>query len=733
MQRASLMSIALLMLAGILLGGMAAWAAPAGQEPEPKVDVWMSTTAGGGPVLRFPAGTTNVYAVMHYANFNNTTVQVTLRDDLGVTLFQTTNTYSYTDTRTLFNVTGDQVFVAYWDHINDHAAEMKFQIDQALITDTRKITTTVQAAMSEATLVSAGLQGVRRFSLPSTTYGHIDQARAALSRLLDHGTEATTAGKSLEQIRALVQQMQQEALTALGEIRQAQYGTRAGNFQTYLPVIVKRQSAGTVQPPNRALPQTPGCDQNLDPQAFTTYLDIMNGQGQFLPKASIDWIVGNPGSAAHVELLARPSSVYIQSVNLPSASHTSLITATVRDARCIPVQDGVQVSFTTTDPALGTVRPPTAPTFTDSQGRAGLAVTRLDAGNSLGSGFVSVTATVGSAVGARLVTLIGGPKSIQVSPTNRYLRVTTGDATRVVAVVRDDFNRDVADGTQVTFSVNPADAGFLSRTTVTTTNGTASTFLSPLNRRGPATVVAAAGTVTGFAEIAVVGPAHVVTVTAVPDTIWIGSPAALSDIHIQAVDDAGFPAPDDTEFQLEIFDPLLGYFEEGIAPERSRIKLPIRLGQATARLLPQPAGLTGSIGIGAQGVVDPVENETTVTVARSPMTVTVTAAPSSIATGGQVSTITARVLDIKGEPVIDGMQVVFRTTLGTVDPITTTTSGGTATTRLTSGSTTGLATVTATAGTSLSGVASGNTTVTITGGSAAPVAVGLKPTAKLKH
>jgi hypothetical protein len=79
------------------------------------------------------------------------------------------------------------------------------------------------------------------------------------------------------------------------------------------------------------------------------------------------------------------------------------------------------------------------------------------------------------------------------------------------------------------------------------------------------------------------------------------------------------------------------------------------------------------------------------------------------------------------------MQVVFRTTLGTVDPITTTTSGGTATTRLTSGSTTGLATITATAGTSLSGVASGNTTVNITGGSAAPVAVGLKPTAKLKH
>jgi len=89
-----------------------------------------------------------------------------------------------------------------------------------------------------------------------------------------------------------------------------------------------------------------------------------------------------------------------------------------------------------------------------------------------------------------------------------------------------------------------------------------------------------------------------------------------------------------------------------------------------------------------------------------PYTVTVVPDPTSIPIGGYTSTIEATVVDEYENPV-DPVTVTFTTSLGAILPLTDTTSNGEAFTTLTSGSTRGTATVTATAY-----LKAGNTSVT---------------------
>jgi len=83
-----------------------------------------------------------------------------------------------------------------------------------------------------------------------------------------------------------------------------------------------------------------------------------------------------------------------------------------------------------------------------------------------------------------------------------------------------------------------------------------------------------------------------------------------------------------------------------------------------------------------------------------PMTVTITAAPTTIpADGSSISIITATVVDTYTNPVADGTVVTFTTNLGSFPsaPYTNTTTSGVATATLTSGTVAGTATITATA------------------------------------
>ena len=81
-----------------------------------------------------------------------------------------------------------------------------------------------------------------------------------------------------------------------------------------------------------------------------------------------------------------------------------------------------------------------------------------------------------------------------------------------------------------------------------------------------------------------------------------------------------------------------------------------------------------------------------------PATLELAATPIRLGAGGRQAVVTATVRDEGGSAVSDGAEVAFTTTLGSVSPITVTTTAGRATTILTSGELTGTAIIEATAG-----------------------------------
>jgi adhesin/invasin len=92
------------------------------------------------------------------------------------------------------------------------------------------------------------------------------------------------------------------------------------------------------------------------------------------------------------------------------------------------------------------------------------------------------------------------------------------------------------------------------------------------------------------------------------------------------------------------------------------------------------------------------DNGTVTTIVRGPaVKIDLAAYPDRIAPDGHRATIVAQVADDEGWNVADGTQVTFSTTLGTLDPLSGTTAEGLVTTTLTSGATTGIAQVQATA------------------------------------
>jgi|GEM_PF-1044072 len=103
--------------------------------------------------------------------------------------------------------------------------------------------------------------------------------------------------------------------------------------------------------------------------------------------------------------------------------------------------------------------------------------------------------------------------------------------------------------------------------------------------------------------------------------------------------------------------------------------------------------------------------------------VTVTAGNSTLPADGTSTTlITVTVLDSNGSTIANGTPVTFSITAGSLSAYSATTSGGTATTTLTSATTSGTSTVTAT-----SGGSSGNTTVTFSSGAANTISVTASP------
>jgi uncharacterized repeat protein (TIGR01451 family) len=272
----------------------------------------------------------------------------------------------------------------------------------------------------------------------------------------------------------------------------------------------------------------------------------------------------------------------------------------------------------------------------------------------------------------------GAPDSLQLSlpPV-----ITANTITTSTARVLDRWANAVADGTPVLFSSNTfvtPDPG------ASTVAGVATARLRAGKTAGVAIVTATAGSAvdTGTIEV-LAGPVGELRLTAVQSTRTVGEPV---EMRAAAFDSFGNPV----EAGIPVsFTTTLGEIQPFIRNTNA-------MGVVTATLT---STRTGTAVVTAHAVG--VQSSTVVRYVPAAVTqLSVIADPTALSVGGATSRITATVTDRYGNRAGDGIPVTFRSSpLGSINPVTTTTVAGLATSILTSGPVPGQTTVTATVGT----------------------------------
>ena len=374
-----------------------------------------------------------------------------------------------------------------------------------------------------------------------------------------------------------------------------------------------------------------------------------------------------PTAAAHLRVEADPEQIPAD------GKSTSTITATVTDVQNNPVPDGTLVKFTT---SLGTIGPGTVETL------AGIAVATLHSGKDPGTATVTVkvetltqqvTVEFLSAVPAFL-TVVADPVQIPADGTS---------TSTITATVSDAQHNPVPDGTKVNFATS---LGVIGPATVGTTGGIATATLHSGKEPGTATVTVKTGglTRTVTVEFAPTAAAHL-TVKADPTQIPADGKSTSTITATVTTADSG-PVPDGT---LVTFTTSLGFVQPSSVQTQG--------GVATATLHSGTDPGTATVTVKVQTLTEEV---TVQFLSATPAHLTVVADPEQIpADGKSTSTITATVSDAQSNPVPDGTNVTFATSLGVIGPATVPTTNGVATATLHSGKVPGTATVTVKAGT----------------------------------
>jgi len=398
-----------------------------------------------------------------------------------------------------------------------------------------------------------------------------------------------------------------------------------------------------------------------------------------------------PLSPYAVTLVAHPMTLTVGS--------NSTLTATVKDQYNNNVADGTVVTFTTSLGEVGSTE--IAKTTT-----SGVAMAEL---TSQLPGTASVIATADTVSDTVDVTFEVGPPytvTLVVYPTS----LTVGDTSTLTATVRDQYNNNVADDTEVLFGTS---LGSLGSSTVIklTANGVATATLTS-EESGTAAVTATSDSKYGTASVTF-GPdvPYTMTVEAYPTSIPIGG--FTSTITATLEDQYGNPVADGTEVTFAESSGDLD--SSGVARSTVHgVAIANRLGEADTqtKLLAviettvngvATVTLTSGWDTGIATVTayaDSLEGQTQVTfTVGAPHYIDVEASPSTIEVDGNTSTIMATVSDIGGYPVADDTPVVFTTDFASLgsDTVTKYTTDGVAVATLTSGLVPGTATVTATA------------------------------------
>ncbi len=412
-----------------------------------------------------------------------------------------------------------------------------------------------------------------------------------------------------------------------------------------------------------------------------------------------------PGEADSIELTITPSSIPADSFS------TAAVTAKLYDAYGNALGAGVAVNFSIT---LGSISPATA--LTNSAGEAYATIR-----SSREVGIARVTARSGSAVGSAEIAFTRTDAAM-VSVTVEPASITADGVSMsmVRAFVIDSLGNPISDGTPVTFelvvdTLTGDTLGTLLPTIGLTDSGYAAVQFRAGTKVGIARIKACVDTVCGYADITLTAGQADSMVLTVEDTILPADGVSITNVIATVYDRFGNSVG---AGRTVTFGALLGTVNPTSTNTNSS---GIAYAMFTAGTTPGTARITASCE-GAYATAD-------ITLTREqPATILVKADPPRITADGiSTSTITARLLNSRGELVGDGLPVIFhvRDTLGnpfgTIDTIATT-SGGVATVTLTAPTTKGRAIITAEYRTTTDTII-GSTDITYTSGAPATIEI----------
>jgi adhesin/invasin len=369
---------------------------------------------------------------------------------------------------------------------------------------------------------------------------------------------------------------------------------------------------------------------------------------------------------------------------IADGNSSTIIRATVLDTGG-QLASGILVNFSTTAGSLSAT--------SDTTDINGIAEVTLTSATNIGTatitanarGFVATTEVNFIAGGVGNVTLTANPTNI----------LADGTTTSVIsALVTDDDGNPVANGEIITFSIT-AGGGTLSSLTASTTNGVASvTFTSPTT--GTSSTIRGEATNGSFGTVTIVFTTEQVASIELQlgNTSLVANGVQSTTAIATVTNTDGNPVSDGTLVTFTI--PANGGdIDSTTAGTQLTVVVPTTGGIAVAVLTASTTSGNYVLTATSSGVGQLALYELTPGPANAGNT-SLTANPTSIpADGISTSLLTLLAQDVNGNPVTDGTAVNFYTDLGTLSSATGSTAFGVATVILTSGTTDGLATITA--------------------------------------
>jgi adhesin/invasin len=363
---------------------------------------------------------------------------------------------------------------------------------------------------------------------------------------------------------------------------------------------------------------------------------------------------GDKGGGGQLTLVAADAS-------LPAdGTSTTTITATARDNHGNPLPDGTIVKFQTD---RGLITPAQAPLAN------GQAEATLLSGTTVGMATVSASCKgLGATVRVQFTqsTTGGSPANLFVTKSADQLPADGTTTATITAIVADEHNNPVRDGTAVTFTTT---LGLISPASAPTATGVAGATLRSATQAGQALVTVQAGKLTRHVRVTFVasGASGKRTLFITRSAARIPADgASTATLQATARMATGAPVPDGT---FIVFQSTAGT----IFPARAATTN--GMAQATLRSDPHPrrAQITAELGR--------LSAETTVVFVKpgssSIASIFLTRDPVEIPGDGvATSAIAATVRDAGNNPVPDGTPVAFTTTRGVISPALANTTNG---------------------------------------------------------